>query len=245
MRFMNLSHIKHVKWDWEGVFYDYDTPYMTSEELFAVQNAEKAKAACEIFNALDYKKALELSYISYQKYNDAIQAFIPLAKGSNLDEGLAKLELFHLYHKKIFEVTPQEFPQIFMPEQKLINEFERTKSQISHSVVTHSCVNEWAKPSASKKEIEQYIGHWIGYNHFDFLSKSQSQRALDVAFEMTGAKPEETAFVEDSIKHLEVSKNAYPDMVTVFKGNLNGEPKPDYVDVVVNKPVDFLKKLAV
>ena len=50
-------------------------------------------------------------------------------------------------------------------------------------------------------------------------------------------------FVEDQVLHLEVAKAAYPDLCTVL---IEGEApieKPDFVDVMVSRPKDFMKIL--
>jgi len=234
----NLSKVKGIFWDFDGVFYEYDT--VPNYGFYELCDKANAMAAYKIIVGLDYDTALNLAAESYKKYNDPITGFVPLAKEYGVSEKFLKDNIFYIYHSTLFDLTVQEHPHLLKVPESTLEKFEKLGDKVTNVILSHSAVDDWLKPAITNMKLDKFFKeeNIIGLENFEFKSKSESPAGITMAVEKLGMHTSEIVFIEDTLKNIQVAKQAYPDLITVFKTNKT--EKPEGVDILVKSQNEFL-----
>ncbi len=230
-------------WDFDGVLYSYHYNDIAPEDLEKNFFSANAKGAQEIIPDLSDEEAYHLGGQGFLQYHDTVTAFLPYAKQTGMDEADFKKQVLIAQLKWSFKNISENIPQLIAPCAETNDLFAALKPYIKHAMITHANAEYWAHPVSRNLGVEDYFDHIMGYDDFDFKSKGQSAYAVELALKKLGVNADKAIFIEDQPKHLEVAKAAFPELCTVFIEGKTAIEKPDYVDIMVQRPKNFMKHL--
>ena len=235
----DFSGIEKVVWDFDNVHWKFKC--IPGRDLETICDQEKAKIAVEIFPCLDFDQAVRMSQAGYRKYLDSFKGFLDLAQKTGVSEEELVEALFSRYHRNLYKRLKDEYPQIFAPSLATITAFQRLNGQVEHVILTHACADNFVWPFTQELKIAHYINQVIDYRATGFTLKGAGPYAINMAIGNTD--PSKVVFAEDTIKHLQVAKEAFPEIKTVLVDEEIGFI-PDGVDLVISSPEELLNKLS-
>lgn len=241
---MTIEHIKNraaVIWDFDGVLYSYHT--IPKEELEENFFAANARGAVETIPGLTEEEARRIGAEAFEKYHDTITGFMPFAERLGKDPIAFKTELLAAQLKWSYRNITSNVPELIEPCAETNDLFDRLQPHVRHIMVTHASAEHWARPVAQNLGVAHYFDNIFGYDDFHFKSKGESAYAVNMALETLAAKPAHAIFIEDQLRHLQVAKEEFSDLFTIFIEGAEPIEKPDYVDLMVKRPKNFLKLL--
>ncbi len=238
-----LQHRDAVLWDFDGVLYSYHFNDIEPADLHHNFYSANGKGAQGLIPSLSDEDAYRLGGESFVKYHDTVTGFLPYAEETGLDINEFKKQLLAAQLKWSFKHISENIPQLIAPCEETNQLFADLDQFIRHAMITHANAQYWAEPVSEHLGVHNYFDHILGYDDFDFKSKGQSAYAVELAMQKLGATSEESIFIEDQIKHLEVAKESYPDLCTVLIEGETSIAQPEYVDIMVSRPKDFMKQL--
>jgi phosphoglycolate phosphatase-like HAD superfamily hydrolase len=237
----DFSEIEKVVWDFDGVWWDYyDIP---GEDLNKAFNQEKAKIALEIFSGLGFDEAIQRAENSHRIYGDSFSGFKDLAEQNGMSHDELIHHLYTRYHINLFKRLRDEYPQIFIPCMETIAAFKRINGRVNHTILTHSCADGLTRPFAKELGIAEFFHRIMDYKSVGYTGKGAGPQAISMAIGRTD--PSKVVFVEDTVKHLHIAKEAFPELKTVLVSrNTTVDVKPDGVDLVISSPKELLNMMA-
>lgn len=230
-------------WDFDGVLYSYHFNDIPADKLNQNFFSANGKGAQELIPWLSDEEAFNLGKETFLRYHDTVTGFLSYAKDLEMSEKEFKSKLLVSQLKWSFKHISENIPELIAPCEETNILFEQLSTYVTHAMITHANAKYWAKPVSQNLGVEKYFDHIMGYDDFDFKSKRESAYAVSLALEKLGAKPENAIFIEDQPKHLEIAKEAYPDICNVLIEAEEPIEKPDYVDIMVHRPKNFMQTL--
>lgn len=241
---MDLSHIRAVIWDFDGVWYDYDA--IPNSGFYDLCDYAAASAGCKLVPWLNHQDSLDAARESYKKYHDGISAHIPYLMQTGLSESAAKKIMFREYHSTLFNDFKATCPELLDVCHDTVAALRKLPTHIHQGILTHASAGHWVIPFLKASQNGQFfpLENIVDYEDFDFKPKGFGPEGISLAFNKMGVHPSHTIFVEDSVKNLQVAKQAYPSLTTVLKSNAP-DSLQDGVDFVIRNPLDLYQKLSV
>ena len=228
-----------ILWDFDGVLYSYHTVDETLlNENFLGANAE---GACQLIPSLSLEDAYDIAEQGFIRYHDTVSAFVPYAEEQGLESGAFKRALLAEQLKCTLRNIRKNVPDLIAPCQETTELFEALSDHLSHVMITHAHRDYWARPVAQNLGVEHFFSEIFGYAEFDFQNKGKSSHAVAMGLDHLGVTSDQAIFVEDQPRHLAKAKQDYPDLFTVFIEGPEPVDLPEYVDLMVPRPKDFLK----
>ncbi|MCB9963700.1 MAG: HAD family hydrolase [Rhodospirillales bacterium] len=235
-----LKNRTAILWDFDGVLYPYSFSRKIREDIFYTASIRGAR---EVLPHLSEEDARRMGRESHERYFDTVTGFLTCAKECGLDLTQFKKDLLAVQLAYAYEGVCTNLPELMAPCHETNKLFEALSPHIRHAVITHGHARNWTRPAARHLGIDSYFNHIFGLDDFNFQLKGQSPFAVNMALDALGAAPAEAIFIEDALPHLEVAKNAHPDLLTVFIEGETPIQKPEYVDIMVGRPRHFMKEL--
>lgn len=230
-----------ILWDFDGVLYSYHT--VPQEELHRNFWMANATGACELIPSLSMDEAYRIGGAGFLKYHDTISGFLPYASETGLEIEAFKEQLLAAQLRHSFINISQNLPQLIAPCAETTELFTQLRPYVEHVMITHAHRDHWAVPVARQLGVADYFSAMFGYAELMFQNKGHNAFAVEKAMAHLNAAPSQSIFIEDQPKHLEVAKAAYPDLLTVFIEGSEPIAQPDYVDLMVKRPKDFMAAL--
>lgn len=241
---MTIEQIKDrsaVIWDFDGVLYSYHKlPRERMDKEFFDANA---RGAMDVIPELTKEEALQIGADTFLEFHDTVTGFIPYGEKQGKNPIEFKTELLIAQLKWSYKNISENIPELIEPCAETNDLFESLQQYVSHAMVTHSNAQYWARPVSNNLGVEHYFDHILGYDDFHFKSKGESAYAVEMALDKLDATPKEAIFVEDQLRHLSVAKEEHPDLFTVFIEGAEPIVQPEYVDLMVKRPKNFLTML--
>jgi len=216
----SLSGRTHIIWDLDGVHYDFNVATRAGASFYDMCVEAIAVTAVNSLGKdnLSYDDATSLAEKSLKEHNDQITGFMPLIEEMQFDKLDFKTEMLHGFCDVLFELVQEKCPKIFHPDKETTKHFLKSMGDVKHAILTHACATRWAKPVLQLMHRIDFFrpDHILGFEDFDFHAKSLSAKAVTQALTVIGADAGQTIFVEDSAKHLQVAKQAHPELMTIL-----------------------------
>lgn len=232
-----------ILWDFDGVLYSYHFNDIEPQELHSNFFSANGKGARELIPSLSDEDAYRLGGETFLKYHDTVTGFLQFREETGLSVEEFKSRLLKAQLKWSYKHISENIPELIAPCDETNQLFAALDKYVNHAMITHANAEYWAKPVSNNLGVADYFDYILGYDDFDFQSKGKSAHAVTIALEKLNANAAQAVFVEDQVLHLEVAKNAYPDLCTVLIEGEEPIDQPEYVDVMVSRPKDFMRVL--
>lgn len=239
---LDLSHINHLCWDYDGVKYKYEE--FKTTEIFQICNHSAALTATSLVQDLKYEAAYNLAVQSYRNHSDCISAFIPHFEKAGLSAMEARELMHDQYHQQLFEIICEDHPHVIAACPIANALYASVPDHITHSILSHGSKEHFIIPFLeSNGRIVHFNQDYIfDLKAINYQNKHLGPGAINLVMNKVGAQPHETAFIEDSVKNLQVAKLYFPEITTILI-NDNTDQKIAGVDVIVSSYQDVLKAL--
>jgi len=242
-----MADIKAVVSDFDGVWYDIEA--LPNKDFYRLCDNSCAEAVSSIFPNINYEDAGKIASMSYKKYNNNVDGFLPFAREAGIDESEFKINLHRSYHSRLLMNVLNECPNLVAGSVSLSEKFAESSAFVTHAILSHASVDDWIKPILRFRGDTPYIDDkyiW-GMENFGFISKEQSAEPISSIIKAIGYDSSEVMFIEDNIKNIEVAKKAFPDLTTVFvKGassRADESKVAEFADLVVHNMEEALDKI--
>ncbi len=225
-----LGQVRQFGYDFDGVFY----PHASVPNLFAEFAHAKGLAAHQLTNGLiPVARASAIGHAGYKKNGDSVTALSEWAGRNGYNREEFRTKLFRLIHeiiiKRFFEIAPN----VFTHQKELAESFQRT-AHIPRGIATHGCATTYATPLLDALGVLPFIRQdsMFGLDNADFKTKTKHADLMLMCLNALGHDLSVQAFVEDTVKNLQVLKEQTPNVTTVFIHHgtpLEGK-LPSYID---------------
>lgn len=235
----DLINRAYVLWDFDGVLYSYHT--VDQAELKHNFWSANASGACELVPFLTFEEAYKIGGDGFLKYHDTLAGFLPYATEIGLGEVEFKQKLLQSQLRHSYKNITQNLPELIEPCAQTNELFTKLSAHLQHVMITHSHRDCWAIPVADHLGVREFFDEILGYEELEFQNKGKNAFAIEKGLQHLNAASHQAIFLEDQVRHLEVAKEAYPDIFTVLIEGAEPIEQPNYVDMVVKRPKDFLE----
>ncbi len=143
------------------------------------------------------------------------------------------LPLYRAYNQNVHQAFVQGYPHLFTQREDLKEAFKVSAGKIKHGVASHSCREHVLLPLLSLMGISDVFQRnaICGLEQSDFELKHNAPTLVEYGFKQIGVDPSQGVFVEDTAKNLEVIKERYPHLISIYLHH--GQPldiMPAYID---------------
>ncbi len=233
-----------------AILHDFDGPHcnhLLIDEYEAFFDQIKAEAAMHLFPDLCHEEAARMSRESSQIYHYGLEPFLGLAKKAGLDEE-AFIALFHAtYHQFTYKKISEEHPHLLEPCSKTLAAFRSLQGIVRHGLLTQGCFKNWTGPALTHQKTLEFFDPNCLLDHMGLgrRTKAKSPEPIRIGMQRLGVKAHQTIFLEDSLRNLQIAKEAEPEILTVYIHQRAARlPKlPDYVDFQVRDVYTLLKRV--
>lgn len=232
----DFSNIKMIIWDMDQTLY----PYW--EDLTDYCHEATAHCALERGAPLSKPDADMLSRISYRERGTTTKLF-------NEQFGIDEIELFRDHHQRMIDrlIDPQ-WGDHMQPNPELVQLMREAKEAGVRQLILTNGARVWAQHIAELLDIDQFMDVILGADDFSLRQKG---RDGILPFMSALAKAQydgvydQVMVVEDSLKNLIAPKGYGMSTAWVQWSHpeYDGVTKPDYVDMIFERPNDVLKKI--
>lgn len=218
--------------DFDGVHFDCDVGY---------HFRARAAVARMIFTDLSSEKAYRMCQDSLYLMHSPLAAFEEKAKDMSLDIQHMRQALHDGSYALAFTSLLCEKPALIIDQAEIRCAMDRlAQHDVQHVLLTHASLDNWVFPILERQGYAQHFNRSAskGFEDIGFVPKSASVRPLASSMLSLGVGPQQTVFIEDTLRNLEIAKNAYPDLCTVWV-NAEKRPQPAFVDYKVSSFAEF------
>jgi phosphoglycolate phosphatase-like HAD superfamily hydrolase len=243
---IDLSGINAVVWDFDGVFYDYDAVFGNGASSSAPITFFDDAAERALREIIPEEGIEALARGPAKNEGTFHPELLARAAVHGMDEQTLKQRLHARFNQIAYAEVWKQGINIMHADSALTAGFQVLAGQVQHGILTHGSIQSWVKPLLARAKLFDFFNERaiLDLGHFGFHSKRTSPAAVGMILERLGLAPAQVAFVEDSPANLAPAKQAFPDLLTVFKKSAgdNGE-MPAHADLAIRRPLDFLRML--
>jgi phosphoglycolate phosphatase-like HAD superfamily hydrolase len=249
---LNLKNISSVIWDFDGIHFERDN---LPDGRFGYLCDESVAKVASVFLQIDFETSLTIAKNSIKKYDEYITGYRMHAKNSDFKDlemdDIAKLHRA-IYQHIFYNVNKSYSGLLSRRETKVLSAFDAIRNDVQHGIVSHASSSAWCKPAVAMLGLYPYFNEnaVMGFEDYGYENKAKSNRGLMNCMDVLGADEKSTAYVDGRLENLKSAKNGFPDMVTVWRTpvqeefNKKSRSVPEYVDIVIKKPIELLLRLS-
>ena len=222
-----MKHIKHVVFDFDGVFYSYDR--LGPGTFGQICDTARNQAVQHVYNHVTDEQISGITNHGYEEYWDAAAIL-----GGNPNILQAKQDIHCQFHHYIMRGLDDQAKQTLFADCHLNRDklLEMKESGLKMCILSHGDKESWIDPLLEHMELDGVFDHIIDFKANKFESKAHSPIPLQSAFKLLGATPSNTLFIEDSFGNLKTAKQNFRDISTMWIAP-SDKPKPAEVDIHV------------
>ncbi len=224
-----LNRISGIAYDWDGVFYAYDT-IPNIQDVWAHAAASTIQG---LIPNISFNDAKQIHINGYNQHGDVVTGATEFAQNIGYDAFKFSTSLLRGIHREILKKLACVAPQIFIPDDKEIEAFQICKNLVKNGIASHSCSTEWLAPFLHAKALTEFIepNAIFGLEDGGFVLKHNNPKLVEMCFNALATPQRERAFIEDTARNLKTAKEIDPSLVTIFIHH--GRPLqnlPSYID---------------
>ncbi len=228
--------------------HDFDNvhwPYNALPNVYDFYAEMKVKVVKPLLPGLSDDEIRTIGTRSYHETGDGLLLFSDYARQLGMDYQETRAFLHSEFHRVAYGYLKECAPSIFQPCEKTNAALEQTMPYIHHGILSQAEKEYWIDPMATSQNKRQYFKTVMDFADMDFISKLMGPQALARIMKHMNARPEQTAFIEDSLHNLEQAKKLDHRILTVYVcHDIPLSLLPAYVDMQVSSVGLFVTQAA-